>query len=748
MLNHRCCLLSQLHVISETLVQKFGLAFSLKVYNLTLSHLDRWTSRRKLVRMAPEAALDMKPMRKGTRSCRECRRRKIKCNWTSDAATICNECSKHNRQCAAQGIVVDKFRVAKPERQLSVKVNRIESIVERLAKLQDAQLNERPGKGDHDYQDLQAQLADLDHLDEQARKTSPLYGLFNNDVITQVDKTAAPSLNTTSVISFGNHDLSDLDKLKSTISQEPNILEVLDVATDWWIAWRHQAWALRDHKPQSLRSFVESKVESTDPVMYSLGLMSIALALQQMRPGQDDVALTVSPSVLMDRILAAVDTITLTKHLHDENAVLVSLQRAKTHAEGNQLRKSWLRIRHAILMTKQSNFAESPEITLEKRMFRQRWVGSIYEMDTYLSMVLGFPHADDPNFTDTLAMSVLKDPSSEINLRMRAFRRALAIIASKVNNRNATSPDPSDASIANSLQERLNEVASYMPACWWDTTFHTQNLDAQEAHEHLMTQMEFWQIQAFSHLPHMLVANSSPDLAQNRVLCLQGARTMLSTFCALRGTPAFSVFVCSCEDFQGVFTSCLLLVGLLLHMSQGTYPTDMEGSFQEDMAIIAEVKDIFRYRAVQQGGQISKQGLKAIEELESCLFDGNTGGTKSIILPYFGLIKIESKARAQETTQSYDGMTLPNEGQFSDPQGFAYGGLPSPPASLELTPEAVDPSKQPSNDLIDQGFENVDFNSMFADPNIDWDQFLFGNELATDWNHPGECSLGDYPPLN
>ena len=693
--------------------------------------------------MAFEIPSEMKAMRKGTRSCKECRRRKIKCNWASDSATVCKECSKYNRSCLAQGIVVSKSRVAKPERQITIKVNRIESIVEKLAKLQEFQSNASSKSASETFGDLQAQLADLDHLDEQARKTSPLYGLFNNEVFSQIDQSSALGLNTASIISFGNDDLSDLDKLKSTIAQEPNILDVLDIATDWWIAWRDQGWALRDHKPQSLRSFVESRLTTTDPVIYSVALMCIALALQQLRPGQDDVALTTNSVAIFDRVVAAVDTITLTKYLQDENTVLVLMQRAKTHAEGNQLRKSWLRIRHAILMTKQSHFADSPEVAMEEKMLRQRWVGSIYEMDTFLSMVLGFPHAQDDKFTDSLAMSVLQDPTTELHLRMRAFRRALAIIASKVNNRNASLADANDPSLANDLQRRLNEVAVYMPTEWWDLTYQTQAVDANEAHEHLMTQLEFWQIQAFTHLPHMLVANSNPALAQNRVLCLQGARNMLSTFCALRGTPAFSVFICACEDFQGVFTSCMLLVGWLLQISQGSSTIGIDDSFQEDMATLAEVKDIFRYRASQQGGSISKQGLKAIEELEACLFDENKGETRSIILPYFGLIRVSTQAQAQHS----DALAPSQEPTFdgADPQGFAYGGLPSPPASLERTPEAIDPAKQASADLIDQGFDDVDFDAMFPDPNIDWDQFLFGNELATEWSQPGGCPLeGDW----
>ncbi|RMZ77090.1 hypothetical protein DV737_g4552, partial [Chaetothyriales sp. CBS 132003] len=597
-------------------------------------------------------------MRKGTRSCRECRRRKVKCTWTSDTAIICNGCAKHSRQCTAQGIVADSFRIGKRDRQLSVKVNRIESMVERLANLQEAE-SQADARDQLILQALENQLTDLDRLTEQAQKTNPLFGLFNNEVVRQVDTSASPSLNSSSSsINFNRADLSDLDRLKSTISGEANILDILDLANAWWIAWRYQAWALRDHQAQALRSFVQSKLSSTDPVIYSIGLMCIALSLQQMRPGEEPIGgLTSTSSALLEAILAAVDSISLTRYGEDENAVLLYMQRAKAHAEGSQLRKSWLRIRQALVLAKRTGFTESTAISPDVRSFRQRWIGSIYERDTIFSMVLGFPQAQDPNFTDTLALGVLQDRSSitDTALRTRAFHRAIAMIAAQVNNRNASHADtPTDPRIADALQARLNDVASYMPSSWWDishsssttSTTSTASLHTQDTFDRLSTIMEFWEIQCFVHLPHMLAAAAAANtsaLASNRDLCLDAARNMLRTFCALRSQPSMSVNVCPCQDFEGVFIACILLVGLLLEDVHGHNQGNGVGMtraplLDQDLSLLGDLKDTFHYRALQQGGQISRQGLQIVEALESCLTFADDGSNEpwTIVLPYFG----------------------------------------------------------------------------------------------------------------
>jgi len=317
--------------------------------------------------------------------------------------------------------VVNTDRVGKPESFLRIKVNRIESIVERLAKQQQTQAS-LDGADTSSISGIEAHLQDLDHLDEHARRSSPLCGLFNNEVITQSDRSAPSLPNTASVISFGHENMSDLQKLQSTISQDPDILDVLEVSKEWWISWRDQAWVLKaDGVPQSVTDFVKSRLSSSDPVKYASGLMCIAMAVQQLRPGIDDLDLNLSTNskALVERITAAVDQIVLTKYLNEDATILIALQRAKIHAEDNQLRKSWLRIRHAILLMKQSDFIDDSDLARKEMMDRQRWIGNVYEMDHFMSMILGFPHALDRNFTDTRAMDVLLSSTSDTPLRMR-----------------------------------------------------------------------------------------------------------------------------------------------------------------------------------------------------------------------------------------------------------------------------------------------------------------------------------------
>jgi hypothetical protein len=558
--------------------------------------------------------------------------------------------------------------------------------------------------------------------------------------------------------------VSDLDKLKSTIAQDPDILDVIDAASEWWVSWRDQQWVIRENGvAPTARSFVSSRLQSTDPVVYATGLMCIAMSLFRIRPGLDDVHLNLSagPMALYDRITVAIDQVVLTQQPNGPAGILLALQRAKTHAEGDQLRKSWLRIRHAILLSQHLNFANDLEIAEDELMSRQRWVGGIYEMDHTMSMVLGFPHARDKNFTDRLAKLTVVRADVDETVRMRALRRIVAIAAARINQRNSSAGTEGDAT-TRAVQRDLQYYGSCLSPEWWNAEHHLDRDDMQLSHEHLMTQLWYWQVSAFLHLPEMLGAGGK-DLI-SRDLCLHACREMLKVFNVLRGTPALSVYICSCEDFQGVVTSTMLLIGILLGISQNVYPG--VDTLEADLGILEEVKDIFRYRSTMQGGSICRQGLKVIDTLESFLLEGSSpqedGRSKSIILPYFGLIRIESQIpplmsmRAglehmglKETDQSFPTGVASHTSSDAATTTFS-GSNPSqdsPVFHRDSVPTThTSPSLQGSgwgSGIADKGlptdglYDHTTSMLPGEDEYHEWDQFLYGNELGQDWNLPG-----------
>lgn len=85
----------------------------------------------------PKEGGGLRRVRKGTRSCQECRNRKLKCTWASDDSAICNNCAARSRSCVAQGPTLPAFETAPATsrdriHQVEDEVRSLWSVVRRL----------------------------------------------------------------------------------------------------------------------------------------------------------------------------------------------------------------------------------------------------------------------------------------------------------------------------------------------------------------------------------------------------------------------------------------------------------------------------------------------------------------------------------------------------------------------------------------------------------------------------------------
>ena len=144
-----------------------------------------------------------KLMRRGTRACRECtstaccsevshlpadnhwlkcigRRRKVKCIYDDDDDNICQECKVHNRHCIKQGIVRGSSDGG-TSKSVKVQVTRLESAVEKLAR-EDARTKPTPPTIGSP-QEIPTSPQELEKLQEKHQNLSPIFSLFNNDLV-------------------------------------------------------------------------------------------------------------------------------------------------------------------------------------------------------------------------------------------------------------------------------------------------------------------------------------------------------------------------------------------------------------------------------------------------------------------------------------------------------------------------------------------------------------------------------------
>ena len=423
------------------------------------------------------------------------------------------------------------------------------------------------------------------------------------------------------------------------------------------------------------------KLREDSCVSVAMGLLAIAVSLDQLRPGLDDLNLNlpVPANHIMTYILAAVDQIVCDsrKYYEDTEIVLLFMMRAKHHTETNQLRKAWLGIRRAIHCAQAIQYGTSNPIDgplTDGQAEQQRFLASVFEIQHLMSMVLGFPHIKDVAFTDARALTVLRNPEiQDESLKMRALRRVVAVLAGQINDRNANGEISDETT--EMLQHTLGTIAIQMPSGWWDMLTRPVSVVSQYRYESIMVQFWFWTVQSYLHMPYLIKPRNSPAGKRYRQLCLEGSRNVIKAFNSLRSEPSVSVYMCNCDDLQALIGGCILLVGILQDAApksqsdtaqfNGQYPPveSRDGHVESDLALVEALKDVFRYRTLEQGSSISKQGLQVLEELTSFAYyddNDNEASTyyqykqilsntgiddnrlkRTIMLPYFGTINIE-----------------------------------------------------------------------------------------------------------
>lgn len=81
---------------------------------------------------AEPPAAKRRKVRKGTRSCWECKRRKVRCNFTTEDDTVCISCRQRGAKCVSQEFP-EVSAPADRGRQMD-RIVRVEALLEKLAK--------------------------------------------------------------------------------------------------------------------------------------------------------------------------------------------------------------------------------------------------------------------------------------------------------------------------------------------------------------------------------------------------------------------------------------------------------------------------------------------------------------------------------------------------------------------------------------------------------------------------------------
>jgi hypothetical protein len=290
----------------------------------------------------------------------------------------------------------------------------------------------------------------------------------------------------------------------------------------------------------------------------------------------------------------------------------------------------------------------------------------LFSGDRFLSLLLGLPYGIPDSHCDLEH----KGPMVNAHGAMFSFMVNISIIAGKVIDRCQQGPNNLSLSSAIELDTQLDEIASKVPAGWWDITPLLTNIHrpdtAIEFRECVLSQIAFHQIRIYLHLPFMLQSATNSKYDYSRSTCLNSSRELLKLYQYLRTGTGEPLYECKSVDFVGFTAAILVLLGLLGYgRMSNAHDVKQE---EADWRMIEISMDIFQRASSEKGGKVAAQSYKVLEQLSKVRYldkhDDHREHYAKIAIPYFGTITIRRGQRFN--TQSTSSISCSNKNTPSD----------------------------------------------------------------------------------
>ncbi|CAI6341669.1 unnamed protein product [Periconia digitata] len=704
-----------------------------------------------------------KKMRKGTHSCFECRRRKIRCIFPPDNSDVCSECFARGSRCVDQenadpDIVVDH------RKNLRERVSRLEALVDSLleekteksvsdvtsisskppnpinkdaypptplsskassAIVQDAQRSQLD-QGHH-VPILSVFEAALNDAEERikARMGPPRQGSTPKPADVEDDRFTVSYKNESDVMDGSSQrQMAKKEQarqaLLAMLPPQPQLNNILNSNSDWWATWRRKCSGTCSAQNETLAQFASKALNGGNIAALGTVVLGVGICFDEERE--------------VDKYLDAVDRWVLAD---DEYAATLEgmellILKAKWFADVGQPRRAWLAYRKGLMYTqlmglhrKRTNSAAHESIW---------W--SLYHGDRFLSLLLGLPYGILDAHCDLTLPEISTDGPYIPPL---VFMNRVSTLAGKVIDRNQGVHQQSFA-WALQIDQELEDLYKQLDPEWLEYSALLADVEknAADIHEKIMTQVVYNQIRVHLHLPFMLKSQTNTRFSYSRTACLSGSREVLRLYQALRAGVVQPLYECKAVDFIGFTSAVLVMLGIFNYGAHSSVVSLKEK--EEDIRLIEISIDIFRRASSEKGGKVAMQSGDVLEKMlqkyraeQAGQIDNDPdchGPDKmEFVIPYFGTISIQrggksatfddtpEKVAARKATAAHATATRPNP-QLT-PASDTASSVDFFSRSTTSNPGLTTPSTNPTSSASPlQGQQ-----SGFGDPFVSYDGF-------------------------
>ncbi|KAJ5805012.1 hypothetical protein N7474_010899, partial [Penicillium riverlandense] len=514
--------------------------------------------------------------RKGTQSCWECRRRKVRCIFAS-SAHACNNCRRRGSTCIGQEYP-DKAVPSVSNNQVEGRLSRVENLLEQLlANTESIHALQSPTR---DRSGARSTSVTLENREESRPKLVSSTSHRAHNVEDGITTRSRPPSKPASVPD--RRAPSKYEELaRDLIAAWPSEDDIdiicslpMGISTSMFCGICTSCSTFTGPALSSPREMLQPPRPGNHPVLIARKLLVLGVFLQGIPPSsiRDLGYLGTSIRSIMPRVVdRAISLVTTNEDLIGsvEGIECIMLEAMYQNYAGN-LHRAWMAIRRAITVAQMMALhrgRDSPSLKIldpetqvafdpVKTHFR------LAQMDRYLSIMLGLPHTSLEDLFSTPQVLEELDP----NERMQRIHCAVAghILHRKDGDVNSLVKIHEDDML-------LHKAAAEMPPQWWlIPNFMPSNGEGANLlrdTNRIMDQLTHYHLFMRLHLPYMLCSSCDHRYDRSRITVINASREILSRYIALR-TSNPGHFYCRGCDFLAFMAITILCIAHINSQSQ------------------------------------------------------------------------------------------------------------------------------------------------------------------------------------
>ncbi|KAL3485497.1 hypothetical protein BJX62DRAFT_247501 [Aspergillus germanicus] len=535
-------------------------------------------------------------IRKGTSSCWECKRRKVRCSLVDEPGPVCVACRRRGKKCLTQDHVEEDENEDADTQRITEHIGRPEAVIERFVRgtpsaTPTATPTSVAAPNTHTRTNTPQTPTQVRMPGTATERSAAIYGDLAPQVFVLSPPDQPPYADMSRELYVSLPPLEDINRLcKAGV----HVSIAFDVAmmrpySQWETNWTDET-----------ESLLPIPSPFTHPVLLTKYIFSIIRVLQHLdfkKSSRQIVGLSDAPQKMSRRLAEIAIRLVTTRDelLNNVEGLECVIMEACYHMNRGSWRPAWTAIRRAMAVAQVMGVHRpgvpvrslDPQYKVDTSHLWYR----IVHLDRSICLFLGLPQG-------SMDRSMASERVLASDTPLGRLERLHCAISSRILERNESGQESDPIETLKAIDSEINRAAETMPSGWWmpPTHLHVANIPDGTGKPpagvwdmlRLVAQIHHFGLINQLHVPFMLGFTAATELqTYSQTTCVNASREVLTRYISFRAFDRIA-FSGRIADSFALTAALLLLVG---HIRQHSLSSDFNPLLHQRQGDRAMVKE-------------------------------------------------------------------------------------------------------------------------------------------------------------